>query len=313
MISNVQLKWWWVVISFFIGTLLGSGAIWQWFNVNLAEAQLELNKQKHIIELRDKIEDSLFKINRLSRESLNIKGSSKISEFKKNQIKSESELLIQDLMEFEKQLAKLENRATRHIAIPSPFPDKIPPSKPKIGIVTIERSFWEIFRDYSIIYFAPLIIVLIIVLKTNLLSRYISRIPSHLITVFASIDLLGFIGYLPEPHTFKSLVSCTDLKVWGSIFLLFSFLISAYGFFRKRIWAFWLYYGQFALRLALKIYSFWFIYYFFYLIMTMPRYLTIAITSLIVLLEYCRLVITIYLHRLKKKTIYTGSSFEYQI
>jgi len=299
--SNVQFKWWWVVISFFIGTFLGSGAIWQWFNVNLAEAQLELNKQKHIIELRDRIEDSLFKINRLSRESLNIKDSSKISKFKKAQIKSESEVLIQDLMEFEKQLAKMENRAIRHIVIPSPFPDKILPSKPKIAIMTIEQSSFEKFRDYSIIYFAPLIIVLIIVLKTNLLSRYISRTPSQIITIFASLDLLGFIGLLPEPHTFKSLVSCTDLRVWGSIFLLSSFLISAYGFFRKRIWAYWLYYGQFALRLTLRIYSFWFIYYFFYLIMTMrPRYLTIAITSLIVLLEYCRLIITIHLHRLKK-------------
>lgn len=317
--SNVSLKWWKFIILLLVGTLLGSGAVWQWYNVNIAKDQLELNKHKHNIELREKIEKSLFEINRLSRESLKIKVSTQAAELRKSQIKAESDLLIQDLWNYEEQLAKLENRDVRKIVIPLPFPD-VRPTTPTGVTLIVTQSLIEKFRVYFIAYLMPLIIISILILSVKDIPSYIIKEQNHLMTIFASLDIICLLTLLPTieikkgPFTSYDILPWISLLSWISLLLLSSFVVSTYGFFKKRNWSYWLYYAQFVLRLTLRIYSFSFIYFIILSFMiTMSYNLTLLISSFIVLLEYCRLLITIYLHRLTKTPMNTYISFDYKI
>ena len=53
------------VLTFFVGTLFGSGAIWQWGQLELAKKQHELQKSKNIMAISEKIADLLIETNEL--------------------------------------------------------------------------------------------------------------------------------------------------------------------------------------------------------------------------------------------------------
>ncbi len=53
------------VLTFVVGTLFGSGAIWQWGQLELGKNQHELQKSKNIIAINEKIADLLIETNEL--------------------------------------------------------------------------------------------------------------------------------------------------------------------------------------------------------------------------------------------------------
>jgi len=133
-------KWWkkiWMykkVILPFTGVicfLLGTGVVWQWFNLQLEKQRNELEIIKVSIELRDNIESKLIKLFDIGIEYLKEEDISK-----KSRLKIQFDLVKDDLKTFENRLAKVENREPRRT-----FDIPLPEVKKPTGI-RIEGS-WE--------------------------------------------------------------------------------------------------------------------------------------------------------------------------
>ena len=63
-----KVKLIWPVITFLIGTFIGSGAIWEFKKIQLENEKFEFEKTKESIQLREKITQTLIKINELNNE-----------------------------------------------------------------------------------------------------------------------------------------------------------------------------------------------------------------------------------------------------
>lgn len=121
---------WAVLVSFLIGTALGSGSIWQWKQSKLEAQKQELETVIKTTELRQQENGQYAKIIDLSNEYIK-----DIDEFSKTptpqlhnrilQLKSRLDILKDDFTALESKLAQLERRQQRTIQI-----DFIPPSPP---------------------------------------------------------------------------------------------------------------------------------------------------------------------------------------
>ncbi|MFZ3063730.1 MAG: hypothetical protein WA277_00405 [Nitrospirota bacterium] len=115
----------WVLTSFFIGTILGSGAIWQWQQLKVSKERFSFEKQN---ALRKEREDKLRNIFTLNENLRKAK-----SEVQKKAKESLNLLLLQltnsinDFNKIEGELAELEKRA--------PLILKVESDLPKSGIV----------------------------------------------------------------------------------------------------------------------------------------------------------------------------------
>lgn len=102
------------VILFFIGTLFGSGAIWNFCKAKYDKEVLELDKIKQIVGIRGELEPILRKIIKLREEYDEIKGS-KNSSLKIRQKRTQLYVLKRTYTVYEEKLAKIENRESEVI------------------------------------------------------------------------------------------------------------------------------------------------------------------------------------------------------
>ena len=119
----IKISWPFTVLIF------GSGLIWQLFTIKYQNAQLELDKMKHSVELREMIHQKLININKLTIEYYDIPETIKNKKLFRIQLIEIFRTIENDLKEYEKTLAILENREIRIIKYPSPF--DAPPAKPR--------------------------------------------------------------------------------------------------------------------------------------------------------------------------------------
>ena len=120
----------WVVVSFLVGTLLGSGSLWQWKQSKLESQKQELETVVKTTDLRQQENEQYAKIIDLTNEYIRDR-----DEYSKNarpdlnnrilQLRSQLDVMKDNFMTLEKNLARLENRQPRKITI-----DFIPPEPP---------------------------------------------------------------------------------------------------------------------------------------------------------------------------------------
>jgi hypothetical protein len=125
----------WTIISFVIGSLLGSGAIWQWKQSQIAIKNQEMERVVKTTALRKDINDLYRKIIELSNEYITVRDQYSKTPMpdlnnKILQLKSQLDLLKEDFRVFEGKLANLEDRQPRAINIE--FIPPLPPTGPRI-------------------------------------------------------------------------------------------------------------------------------------------------------------------------------------
>ena len=120
----------WVVLSFVIGTLFGSGALWQWKDLQLKEKSQQLETVQGTAELRQKIDALYTRILEITDQFIKADNSyrQRPDPETNNQLvrlKSQLDIAKDDFLSLEKQLAAIEGRAPRNIPI-----DLVPPPPP---------------------------------------------------------------------------------------------------------------------------------------------------------------------------------------
>jgi len=120
----------WAVIALLVGTIFGSGAIWQWQKNSLDQERFAFEKATKAIEIRKRMDDVYGNILQLSDEY--IKASSSYYKTKNPDDAREMRRLIarldvlkNDYTTIEKTLSSIEGRSLRQIQI-----DFIPPPAP---------------------------------------------------------------------------------------------------------------------------------------------------------------------------------------
>lgn len=288
------------IAALIISALIGSGAYWQYKKSKTDEKRIEIEYIKQSVELRDKINNSLIKINSLSTEYVSIKNNDEISELRRKQIKSEFDVLKNDIWEYENQLAKIENRNMRQIDYPYPFEDTTPPGSPFKISLKIEKSL----RDIIFKNVVTLIIVIVIFRKFGALKRHISRNSKKYIYLMVFLDLFCFIAYFPQQEFIQPFIYLklpySGPHEWIINLLRLSFLVSALALLLKRSFGFFLYYVQVPLRLWFGIYSFWFVCYFLDWTIELPALAKTYLIILCIFLEGVRLMATIIIHKYQR-------------
>jgi len=107
------------LISFVIGTLFGSGSVWKLLQHRIEKSKLQLKQAEASNEIRNR----LFELMSLLKDKRELfadirDGKLKIDGIRPNilnQLQTEIDLIYDDIIEKEKQLAKIENREPRKI------------------------------------------------------------------------------------------------------------------------------------------------------------------------------------------------------
>lgn len=115
----------WTIVAFLIGTLFGSGGVWEW-------KKIEIERVVRTTDLREKENDQFAKILDLTNEYINATDQhSKAPNPQLNnkilQMKSHLEVMKDNFRTLENKLAQLEGREPRNIQI-----DFIPPAAPTL-------------------------------------------------------------------------------------------------------------------------------------------------------------------------------------
>jgi hypothetical protein len=123
----------WTIISFLLGTLLGSGSIWQWEHAKVEAQKQELDRVTAITELRQKEIDQYDKIINLSNEYVTAtaqysKNPSSEIGIKILQLTSRLDVMKNAFIALEDNLAHLEGRQPRKINL------NLMPPQPPTGI-----------------------------------------------------------------------------------------------------------------------------------------------------------------------------------
>jgi len=275
-------------------TVVGHGAYWEWKQSNIEKEKINIEHQKQALDLRDKIFNSFNEINELSIEYLTVSKNDTIFELKKILIKEKFNLLSDDIRTYEESLAKIENRKVRSINYPYPFKDITPPSAPSSKIkITVSETWTRILLKNI----PPLLFSLFLFWKFKSIHKHINRNNKKYLLGMALLDILCFLAYLPTPDTILNLANIINFKELWKPLLLMSLIFSSYGLLRARVWAYWLYYMQFPIRLFINIYTFWFIYYSFDAFYILPENVKIVLVMTSIFLESCRLFATIQIHK----------------
>lgn len=120
----------WAIIALLVGTLFGSGSIWQWQKNNLDRERFELEKITKSMEIRKRVDDLLADIIEISNEYIKVSNSYYRSKSPSdgNEMKrliTRLDVLKNDFKAIEKNLSLVEGRDPREIQI-----DFIPPAPP---------------------------------------------------------------------------------------------------------------------------------------------------------------------------------------
>lgn len=120
----------WTIVTFLIGTLVGTGGLWEWKKIELDAQSQELERAVKTTDLRDKENDQYAKILDLTNEYINAandysKAPTPQLHNKIVQLKSQLDVIKDNFTTLEDKLAQLEGRKPRNIPI-----DFIPPDPP---------------------------------------------------------------------------------------------------------------------------------------------------------------------------------------
>ena len=128
--AGIHKKNWWIFASFLAGTLIGSGSIWQYKNLQISKRSHEIESVLKIAEIRNKVgllqqeiivmTEEYVSLLRSDRENPNPSTNNKILH-----LRSRLTVVKDDFSNLEAELAKLENRVPRRIQI-----DFVPPKPP---------------------------------------------------------------------------------------------------------------------------------------------------------------------------------------
>lgn len=120
----------WAIIALLVGTVFGSGSIWQWQKNRLDREKFELEKMTKSIDMRKRVDDLLSDIIALSDEYIRVSNSyyktrnpSDGNEMKR--LITRLDVLKNDFKTIEKNLSFLEGREARKIQL-----EFIPPAPP---------------------------------------------------------------------------------------------------------------------------------------------------------------------------------------
>ncbi len=122
---------WWAIGAFLVGTVAGSGSIWQWMNLRIAQRSQDVEEILKIAEIRKQIGERLEQIIEMSDDYQKIlrddpNNDAPDTEKKILQLKARLEVVKTDFTIMEVKLAHIENRPPRRIGI-----EFIGPSPPK--------------------------------------------------------------------------------------------------------------------------------------------------------------------------------------
>ena len=120
----------WALVSFVIGALFGSGALWQWKDVQLKEQAQHIETVQATTDLRQKIDALYSHILEITDQFVKDQNAYRLSplpELNNHMIhlKSQLDLAKDDFLSLEKKLAAIEGRSPRNIPI-----DLVPPEPP---------------------------------------------------------------------------------------------------------------------------------------------------------------------------------------
>jgi len=120
----------WTIATFLIGTLVGTGGLWEWKKIELESQNQEIERAVKTTDLREKENDQYAKILDLTNEYINaVNDYSKVPtpqlHNKIAQLKSQLDVIKDNFTTLENKLAQLEGRQPRNIPI-----DFIPPAPP---------------------------------------------------------------------------------------------------------------------------------------------------------------------------------------
>jgi hypothetical protein len=126
----------WTIFAFLIGTLVGTGGVWEWKKIELEAQSQEIERAVKTADLREKENDQYAKILDLTNEYINA-----VNEYSKPrnpqlssqivlsnkivQLKSQLDVMKDNFKALENNLAQIEGRQPRNIPI-----DFIPPPPP---------------------------------------------------------------------------------------------------------------------------------------------------------------------------------------
>ena len=126
----------WTIVTFLIGTLVGTGGLWEWKKVKVDAQSQEIERAVKTADLREKENDQYAKILELTNEYINaVSQHSKARKTPLNddillgnrivQLKSQLGVMKDNFKALENKLAQIEGRQPRDIPI-----DFIPPLSP---------------------------------------------------------------------------------------------------------------------------------------------------------------------------------------
>lgn len=108
------------LISFLIGTLIGSGGVWKWLQHRINRAELQLKKAKLSSELRGQFSDLMLELRNKQGLYADIRDWKKevegITHNFLNTLETEIDLVYDDILTKEKQLSIIEKRKPRKIS-----------------------------------------------------------------------------------------------------------------------------------------------------------------------------------------------------
>ena len=132
---------WWATISFLIGTMIGTGAIWQYQNLQIVQRKQEIEEVLKIAEIRKEVSQKQQKVIELTNQFVNLL---KLHRDNPNpsidrqiiQLKSQLALDKDDFYSLESNLANIEGREPRKIIL-----DFFRPNPPSNLTVYYVRGF----------------------------------------------------------------------------------------------------------------------------------------------------------------------------
>jgi hypothetical protein len=122
---KIDKKYTWIIISFLIGTIFGSGTLWRYYDHKLSEEQYVFNKHK---ELRLRREDNLKKIMELNPEvrkkTIDVQMRDNKYDEELSLLMAELRRLVDDFNNDELELAKLEDREPLKLKLDLESPER---------------------------------------------------------------------------------------------------------------------------------------------------------------------------------------------
>ena len=120
----------WVIISFIIGTLIGTGSIWQWKDLQLSQRKQEIEEVLKIAEIRKQVGGLQQEIIVMTDEYVTLLNAYRnrpdpSTNNRIIQLRARLKVIKDDFFNLEASLSQLEGRAARVIQI-----DFVPPAPP---------------------------------------------------------------------------------------------------------------------------------------------------------------------------------------